>query len=73
VTIPRTAIQERDGRDVVWVVRDGRLERRAITVRATDNGQATVVAGLTGGEHVLLDPPAAAQEGIRVKEIAQAK
>src|SRR5207245_7361312 len=34
ITIPKTAIQQRDGRDVIWIARDGRVEKRAVTVRA---------------------------------------
>src|SRR5947208_2209577 len=34
VTIPKAALQQRDGRDIVWLVRDGVVERRAVTVSA---------------------------------------
>src|SRR5664280_1161780 len=32
VTVPKAAVQQRDGRDVVLVVQSGRAERRAVTV-----------------------------------------
>ncbi len=68
VVVPKAAIQQTDGHDVVWVVRGGLVERRAITVSAADNDQATVVAGLSGGEKVVLDAPANLQDGAHVKE-----
>src|SRR6266496_1262898 len=32
IRIPKTAIQQRDGRDVIWIAREGRVEKRAVTV-----------------------------------------
>ncbi len=32
IVVPKAAVHQRDGRDVVWVVREGRVERRAVTV-----------------------------------------
>src|SRR5690606_17476487 len=32
ITVPAAAVQSRDGRDVVWIVRGGQVERRAVTV-----------------------------------------
>ena len=73
VTVPRSAIQSGNGRDVVWVVKEDRLERQAVTVSATQNGQATIVGGLSGGEAVVLDPPPGVTKGIRVKVINDSK
>ena len=35
ISIPKSAVREREGKQVVWVVRDGRAEKRTITVGAT--------------------------------------
>jgi RND family efflux transporter MFP subunit len=68
VGIPKTAVQRRDGRDIVWVVRDGRVERRAVTVDASASDIATVAAGLAIGEKVIVDPPENLTDGARVME-----
>jgi RND family efflux transporter MFP subunit len=68
VTIPRAAIRNEGGRDVVFVVRDDRAERRAITVAGSPSGEpAEVAAGLSPGEQVILDPPPQLADGGAVK------
>ena len=69
VVIPKAAIQQRDGRDVVLVVHDGRVERRAVSVAATTAGESEIGAGLAAGERVALDAPADLADGTAVKEI----
>jgi RND family efflux transporter MFP subunit len=68
VAIPKSAVQEANGKSVVWVKRENTVERRAITVSNTDGGDATVSAGLTAGERVVIDPSPALTEGARVVE-----
>lgn len=69
VTVPKTAIHQLDGRDVVMVLRDGRVERRAISVSAAVNDSATVSSGLSDGEKVVMDWPPGLTDGAAVKEI----
>ena len=68
VLIPKNAVQDAGGRAVVWVMRESAIERRAITVSGTDGSDATVSAGLTAGERVVIDPSPALTEGARVVE-----
>jgi len=68
ITIPKAAVQQRDGKNVVWLVRDGTVERRAITVGETRGEEVTAAAGLNGGEKIVLDAPAELAEGSRVIE-----
>lgn len=68
VAIPKSAVREADGRSMVLVVQNGRVERRALTLGATGPDDVTVSAGLAAGEKVVLDPPAALKEGARVEE-----
>jgi RND family efflux transporter MFP subunit len=68
VIIPKAAIQNRDNRDVVWVVRDGRVERRAVTIAQTNGDESTIAAGLSGGEKIVVNPPAALADGARISE-----
>lgn len=68
VTIPRAAVQQRAGRDIVWVVRDGRLERRAVTLGAIQGDQVSIVAGLSDGERIVTAGPDSLVEGAAVAE-----
>jgi RND family efflux transporter MFP subunit len=67
ISIPKSAVREREGKQVVWVVRDGRAERRTITVGATRADQVEVAAGLSGGEKIVIEPAESLAEG-RVTE-----
>lgn len=68
VTIPKGALRQRDGKDVVWLVRDGQLERRAVTVNLKNGDEVIIAAGLNGGDRVVLDGPADLAEDVRVTE-----
>ena len=68
ITVPKTAVRQRDGRDVVWLVRNGRIEPRGVAVSATQGDEVTIAAGLNGGERVVLDGAANLSEGARVTE-----
>lgn len=57
LTIPKNATQKSNERDIAWVVKDGKVERRAITLGSSNGTEAIVTAGLTMGEVVVLDPP----------------
>lgn len=66
VTIPAAAVRGADDRDVVFVVRDGRVERRAIRVGARSGNEVLVLSGLAAGESVVVDGPADLADGDRV-------
>jgi RND family efflux transporter MFP subunit len=67
-TIPKSAVRQHEGRDVVWVVRDGRAERRAVTVGTTRGDEVAIAAGLSGGEKIVIDRTEQLAEGARVTE-----
>jgi RND family efflux transporter MFP subunit len=50
----------------VFVVRDGKVERRAVRVGAVEGSQIVVLSGLTAGEQVVVNPPADLAEGRQV-------
>jgi HlyD family secretion protein len=68
VLVPKNSVLNRDGRDVVFVVRDGHAERRAVTVSDTQNDDSALSAGVTDGEKVVVDAPADLKDGMAVKE-----
>jgi RND family efflux transporter MFP subunit len=58
----------RDGDDTsVWVVRDGKVERRAVRLGDEQDGQVAVLDGLQGGEAVVVDPPQRLRDGASVE------
>jgi RND family efflux transporter MFP subunit len=71
VTVPRAAIQATDGKKLVWVVTEGRVERRAVSVLAETATDAVVSGGLSGGTQVVVDAPAGLADGAMVRERAQ--
>jgi RND family efflux transporter MFP subunit len=68
VTLPKTAIQQRDGRDVVLVVQNGRAEQRDVTVSSSSADEAVVSSGVVSGERVVTDWPAGLAGGSAVRE-----
>jgi RND family efflux transporter MFP subunit len=69
VSIPKAALRQRDGKDIVLVVRDGRVERRAVTVGGTDGDDTWITAGLSAGDKVALDGPDDLADGAAVREV----
>jgi HlyD family secretion protein len=68
-SIPRKALQQQQGRDIVYVVREGRAERRAVTVSAVAGEEVTVTSGLTAGERIVETWPAGLADGVPVREL----
>jgi hypothetical protein len=67
--IPANGLRQAGGRDVVLVLRNGKLEQRAVTVAGTRNEETLVSAGLEVGEQVVVEGPSHLKEGDRVAEV----
>jgi HlyD family secretion protein len=67
IRIPSTALRTDAGASYVWLVRDGRLTRRPVTVGPVSAGFLEVRSGLNGGEQLLVGGVEAPSEGMRVK------
>ncbi len=70
-TIPQGAVRERDGRTIVWLARDGVVERRAVQVGEARGDEVEIVAGLSSGERVVIDGVEDLSDGARVREVRQ--
>ena len=68
MVIPKEAVQKDGSRDVAWVVRDGRVERRAVTVANSTGNEVFLTAGLSSGETVVLNPSEKLTDGAAVTE-----
>jgi len=60
------AVVRDDSGTSVWVVRDGKVERRAVKLGDEQGGEVTVLEGLQGGEAVVVDPPQRLRDGAAV-------
>ncbi|HVN30397.1 MAG TPA: efflux RND transporter periplasmic adaptor subunit, partial [Thermoanaerobaculaceae bacterium] len=65
--VPRDAVREDGGAQVVFVFRDGTLERRAVSVGSTRGSDVEITAGVSVGEQVVARGPEGLHEGQRVK------
>jgi HlyD family secretion protein len=65
--IPAAAVKTDAGTSVVWVVRDGRLVRRAVQTGPVSGGFVEVRAGLNGGEQLMISGVESPTEGMKVK------
>jgi RND family efflux transporter MFP subunit len=70
VLVPAEAIRREQGRDYLFVVREGVAERRAVAAIAR-NGSALVQSGLAPGERVVIEGPADLADGAAVREQEQ--
>jgi len=67
--MPKAAVHRQEGRDLAFVVRNDRVERRAITVGPAQAEEVVVLAGLAAGEKVVVEGPETLKPGDRVREI----
>jgi len=68
VKVPKGAIRQLNGRDMVLVVAGGRAELRAVTMAESGNDESTITSGLAAGEHVAVDWPPDLKDGAKVNE-----
>jgi HlyD family secretion protein len=64
--VPRAALRQDHGEQVVFVVRGDRVERRAVRIGPAPGDDAAVLAGLTTGEQVVVDGPPELADGRKV-------
>jgi len=69
VLVPREAVVTRDGKQTVFLVREGKAQARAVVLGTERQGQVVVREGLAGGEVLVLRPPEGLADGdaVRVK------
>jgi RND family efflux transporter MFP subunit len=65
VAVPASAIAERDGRKVVFTVKEGKAHELPVTTGATA-GDLVQVSGVAAGARVVLKPPERLREGAAV-------
>jgi RND family efflux transporter MFP subunit len=70
LVVPARALRRERDASIVFAVRDGRVERRAVATGGTTGDGVEVLSGLRIGERVVLDPPADLADGdpVRLRE-----
>jgi len=72
VLVPRSAIVQRDGHDVVFVIDGEHAKQTPVTTGADFNDLKQVTSGLSAGAQVVAAPPAGLKDGEKIKAAAAA-
>jgi RND family efflux transporter MFP subunit len=65
--IPAAALRHSDGKQVVFLFRDGTVERRAVSIGVTRGSDVEVLGGLSAGDRVVVAGPEDLHDGQKVK------
>ena len=68
VLIPQSAVDENDGKQYVWRVEEGVVERMAVATAGERGKEILVTTGISGGDKVIMNAPSGLQNGARVKD-----
>lgn len=68
IEIPRSALHGSAGSEYVYLVEHGRVTRQAVKILSAPDGEVTVLAGLRGGERLVVSARARLHAGERVRE-----
>ena len=66
VTMPKAALRTNNGATIVFVVKEDRVERRAVRAGVETGDLVEVLSGLTAGERVVVEGPTELKDGDRV-------
>jgi RND family efflux transporter MFP subunit len=67
IRVPTVAIAHEGEQTFVWVVNEGRVERRAVTIGPESEGNTEVLAGVTSGEELVSPVVPGLEDGGKVK------
>ena len=67
LVVPENAVIHEGDASFVWVVRDGKVEKRAVKVGSAKDDQVPVTSGLEGGETIVVDPSKRLRDGRAVE------
>jgi RND family efflux transporter MFP subunit len=65
--VPKAAIRSADGKSIIFVLKEDRVERRAVSVGLDKGDQIEVLSGVSPGERVVVEGPATLKDGDKVK------
>jgi RND family efflux transporter MFP subunit len=67
VLVPSSAVHQEDGHSVVFLVRDGHIERRAVSLGQSRASDVEILAGVNQGDSVVVKGPASLRDGQAVE------
>jgi RND family efflux transporter MFP subunit len=67
VEVPKTAVRRDGEQDIVFVVKDGKAERRAVKVASTEGNNSRLASGVSEAETVIVEAPPELKDGDKVK------
>jgi RND family efflux transporter MFP subunit len=67
ILVPQSAVHDDNGKKVVFLVRDDKAERRAVTPGGNRGTDTEIMAGLAVGDAVIVGAPANLHDGERVR------
>ena len=65
--LPADAVHDESGKKVVFLVKNDRLERRAVSVGTTQGSQTEILSGIVARDAVVVKGPANMQDGLAVQ------
>jgi multidrug efflux pump subunit AcrA (membrane-fusion protein) len=63
IVIPQSAVRDDNGKKIVFLVKDDKAERRAVTLGGTRGSDTEVIAGITAGDTVVVKGPSNLRDG----------
>jgi RND family efflux transporter MFP subunit len=67
ILIPQSAVVDDNGKSVVFLVKNDKVERRAVTLGKTHSSDREVIAGVSVGDTLITTPPANLRDGQSVE------
>jgi len=67
ISVPKSAIQQRDGKATVFVLSDERVQSQTVTVGTEFGDRVEIKQGLAGGERVIINSSENLKDGSRVR------
>ena len=67
ILIPQSAVHDENGKNVVFLVKDDKTERRAVTLGGKRGSDTEVIAGITAGDTLVVKSPGNLRDGQSVE------
>lgn len=68
--ISQDALSEQDGKKIVFILKDGKIEKRAVKTGGVSGTELEIIAGVLPGEQLVSNPSKNLQDGQKVKVIS---
>ncbi len=65
--LPNEAVHDQNGKKIVFLLKNDKLERRAVSVGSTQGTQTEILSGIVAGDAVVVKGPANMQDGLAVQ------